>query len=377
MCKYHPEGLGIPPETEGVHFTNLESHFDHILRPYATAHRMTQDEFVKKYQEGEIKEPGLDEYFLHDRAVRESGHDTTYRFDGRCANLATVDLNSLVYKYESDLADMINRYCNGAIRVRVHRGLNDTNLKSFHEWHENLLKNGVEGMIGADGGWDSIWARGISIMESTVPSQPTDVVVFDLTSDPIYFSVCIPASLFTQLANRMESLVDQYLWCPRTSLYYDFDCSTMIRSVYKTCTALWPLWAGLASKEVAAVLVPTCLEHFQVNGGLVSGTEESRGHVSVIRPSRQWDYPYGWAPHQIMAWRGLKNYGFHVEAEELAYRWLYSITKSFVEYNGVVPEKFDVVNVSHLIQVEYGNVGVDFKYVAKEGFGWMNASYQV
>lgn len=27
--------------------------------------------------------------------------------------------------------------------------------------------------------------------------------------------------------------------------------------------------------------------------------------------------------------------------------------------------------------VEYGNVGVDFKYVSKEGFGWMNASYQI
>lgn len=78
-----------------------------------------------------------------------------------------------------------------------------------------------------------------------------------------------------------------------------------------------------------------------------------------------------------MAWEGLKKYGFHNEAEECAYRWLYSITKSFVGYNGVVPEKFDVVNVSHLVQVEYGNVGIDFKGVAREGFGWMNASYQV
>ena len=36
-----------------------------------------------------------------------------------------------------------------------------------------------------------------------------------------------------------------------------------------------------------------------------------------------------------------------------------------------------MVNVSHLVQVEYGNVGVDFKGVAREGFGWMNASFQV
>ena len=60
-----------------------------------------------------------------------------------------------------------------------------------------------------------------------------------------------------------------------------------------------------------------------------------------------------------MAWQDLIQYGFTQEAKELAYRWLYSIIKSLVGYNGVVPEKFDVVNVSHLVHVEYGNVGVN------------------
>lgn len=64
-------------------------------------------------------------------------------------------------------------------------------------------------------------------------------------------------------------------------------------------------------------------------------------------------------------------------AERLAYRWLYMVTKSFVDYNGTVPEKFDVVNRSHHVFAEYGNVGTDFSYVSREGFGWMNASYQV
>jgi alpha,alpha-trehalase len=48
-----------------------------------------------------------------------------------------------------------------------------------------------------------------------------------------------------------------------------------------------------------------------------------------------------------------------------------------MDYNGVVPEKYDVVNLTHEIMVEYGNVGTDFKHVAREGFGWMNASYQI
>ena len=53
------------------------------------------------------------------------------------------------------------------------------------------------------------------------------------------------------------------------------------------------------------------------------------------------------------------------------------ITKSFVDFNGVVPEKFDVVGLSHKVEVEYGNVGVDFKFVPREGFGWMNSSFQL
>ena len=46
--------------------------------------------------------------------VRESGHDTTYRFDANCANLATIDLNSLIYKYETDLHSIINTEFGGS-----------------------------------------------------------------------------------------------------------------------------------------------------------------------------------------------------------------------------------------------------------------------
>ena len=47
------------------------------------------------------------------------------------------------------------------------------------------------------------------------------------------------------------------------------------------------------------------------------------------------------------------------------------------DYNGTIPEKYDVVNRTHEVFVEYGNVGTEFAYITREGFGWMNASYQV
>ena len=79
----------------------------------------------------------------------------------------------------------------------------------------------------------------------------------------------------------------------------------------------------------------------------------------------------------MLAWQGLINYGFADLAQRLAYRWLYTITRNAVDYNGTVPEKYDVVSRSHRVFAEYGNVGTEFDYITKEGFGWMNASYQV
>jgi alpha,alpha-trehalase len=95
LSRYRPKGIGIPPETEASHFT-------HILQPYAQKLGISVNEYIDGYNEGDIKEPELDEYFLHDRGVRESGHDTSYRLDRKCADLGTVDLNSLLYKVSRD-----------------------------------------------------------------------------------------------------------------------------------------------------------------------------------------------------------------------------------------------------------------------------------
>src|SRR6185437_10614898 len=50
-----------------------------------------------------------------DRAERESGHDTTYRFDDRATDFLTVDLNSLLYKTETDVADLLDKRFGGAL----------------------------------------------------------------------------------------------------------------------------------------------------------------------------------------------------------------------------------------------------------------------
>ncbi|OZJ06189.1 hypothetical protein BZG36_01007 [Bifiguratus adelaidae] len=302
LSRYYPTGVGIPPETEA-------SHFDHIIEPYAKRAGVSIEEYNKLYNEKKIINPELDEYFLHDRGVRESGHDTTYRLDRKCAYLATIDLNSLLYKYEVDIAETIKE-------------IFDDKFEDYN------------GKIHNSATW-------------------------------------------LERAKMRKERIDRYLWNEEKSLFYDYHTVNESQETYDTVTAFWAMWAGCCSQEQADAMVKNSLHKFEVIGGLVSGTEESRGQISLDRPNRQWDFPFGWAPHQIMAWHGFSNYGYNDVASRLAYRWLYTITKAFVDFNGVVPEKFDVVTLTHKVEVEYGNVGVDFKFVPREGFGWMNASYQV
>ncbi|KAH6674285.1 putative neutral trehalase [Halenospora varia] len=311
LSRYRPEGLGVPPETEA-------NHFIHILAPYAQKHGMAFKEFVQAYNHGKVIEPELDEYFLHDRAVRESGHDTSYRLEKVCANLATIDLNALLFKYEKDISKAIKNYFGDKLRV------------------------------------------------------PEEFCTGKMQADHIETS-----SMWDRRAKRRKAAMDKYLWNEEKGMFFDYDTVKKEQCTYETCTTFWAMWSGVATPAQAARLVTTGLPKFEAWGGLLSGTEESRGEVGLARPNRQWDYPYGWAPQQMLAWTALDRYGYHEEKERLVYKWLFMMTTAFVDYNGVVVEKYDVTRTTdpHRVDAEYGNQGLDFKGVAKEGFGWVNASF--
>ncbi|KAF2475321.1 neutral trehalase [Lindgomyces ingoldianus] len=311
LSRYRPGGLGVPPETEA-------SHFEHILTPYAKKHGMTFTQFVDAYNHQRVDEPELDEYFLHDRAVRESGHDTSYRLEKVAANLAVVDINALLYKYETDIGRIIRAHFGDRLPVPA----------------EFCAKGMTPGYLETSAAWE-------------------------------------------RRSRKRRLAVDKYLWDEEAGMYFDYDTVKKERTGYESATTFWPMWSGLATPRQAAVLVAHALPKFEAFGGLVSGTEESRGPVGLDRPNRQWDYPFGWAPQQILAWVGLQRYGYDGDAQRLAYRWLYMVTKAFVDFNGVVVEKYDVTRPidPHKVEAEYGNQGSDFRGVPREGFGWVNASY--
>jgi alpha,alpha-trehalase len=303
LSRYHPGGMGVPPETEA-------SHFEHILMPYAQKHGMTFMEFVDAYNYRRVSEPELDQYFRHDRAVRESGHDTSYRLEKVAADLATVDLNALLYKYEVDIGRIIRTHFGDKLEIPT----------------EFSHKEGKQPYVEVSATWE-------------------------------------------RLARKRRMNVDKYLWDEEAGMYFDYNTEKKERTGYESATTFWPMWSGLATPRQASVLVAQALPKFEVFGGLVSGTEKSRGRIGLDRPNRQWDYPFGWAPQQILAWVGLQRYGYDGDAQRLAYRWLYMVTKAFVDFNGVVVEKYDVTRQidPHKVEAEYGNQGSDFKGIPREG----------
>lgn len=299
LSRYRGSGIGPPPEVE-------TGHFDAVFKKFAEKHNMPPDKFEHSYRQGKINAPDLDEYFVHDRAMRESGHDTTYRWDDRCADFATVDLNCLLYKIEIDIANTIKNQFSGSLKLR------NGSVENSADWFER--------------------------------------------------------------AEKRKRLINKYLWNPKHRLFLDYDLANKTTKYYVTPVAFYPLWAKLATKQQAKSILENALPLLEMPGGLTASSKSSRGQQT--RADRQWDYPYGWAPHQMLAWQGLINYGFDDDAQRLIYRWLYTITVNAANYNGTVPEKFDVVTRSHSVFAEYGNVGTKFDYITTEGFGWMNASYQ-
>jgi alpha,alpha-trehalase len=298
LSRYLGRGIGIPPETE-------PGHYDAVLRPYAQEFGMSVQEFEKAYLRREVRCAELDGYFTHDRTVRESGHDTSYRLEGRAADLCTVDLNSLLFRYETDIAELLERHFDGKLPGHA----------AAHLWRSR--------------------------------------------------------------AEQRRQRMNDHCWDEARGSFFDYDFARGEHTGYESATNLWPIWAGLATQRQAETMLERLLPSLLCTGGVAATSEASRGPLGPDRPVRQWDYPYGWAPHQMLLWDGLSRYGLRAEAGQLAQRWLRMMTKNAVDFNGVIPEKYDVMTASHEVFAEYGNVGADFDYITREGFGWSNAAYQV
>jgi alpha,alpha-trehalase len=141
-------------------------------------------------------------------------------------------------------------------------------------------------------------------------------------------------------------------------MFVDYDFVQQARSSYDYVTTFVPLWAGLATPEQAQALLAH-LSTFEQPGGLVMSPHETGG---------QWDFPYAWAPNQLLANKGLRRYGFNKEADRLSYEFLSTVAENF-RRDGTIREKYNAVTRSSETQVTAGY------HMNIVGFGWTNGVF--
>jgi alpha,alpha-trehalase len=350
LARYYGEGSGQPPEVEPGHFAALyqahATNHGHCAKPNETA--QSRAAFVEcaqdleaAYVRGSLRDPELDAEFVHDQCVRESGHDTTFRWfqrgQERCADYVTVDLNSLLLQYELDVAHL---YARGgaaeatAAQTWCERARARARLINRHLWDET---------------------RGVYFDFNVVTQQRSN-----------YLSAASLYPLWVSTDNECH-----------VSLLEPSRAKTLVGSVLPRLEAPGGLLATDPT-SLKAVTQPTVVQTASLpTAALPTAAHQTEGPSVTTTPPRQWEAPNGWAPHQMLAWAGLQQHGFGEEAQRLAYRWLLLIAESSANFHGTVPEKFDVVARTHRVFAEYGNVNTKFDYIATEGFGWMNASFLV
>lgn len=232
---------------------------------------------------------GLSRYYdinlLDHLAEAESGWDMTTRFHGNCLSYVPVDLNSLLYKYESD------------------------------------------------------FARGA-----------------ELTGDNER------ADIWKERARKRAEAVSRYLWHQDNGFFFDFDYITQKQSNVWSLASYYTMWSGLATAEQAERLVAN-LRHFLQRGGL---TATAHSHEWDGDLPTQWAYPNGWAPLHWIVVEGLRRYGYHQEAGQVARLWISSNLEHY-KRSGVFREAYNVVDPS--LPPRPG------LYPPQLGFGWTNAVF--
>jgi len=161
-----------------------------------------------------------------------------------------------------------------------------------------------------------------------------------------------------QRAEKRKSEMQKYLWNGQRGLFADYDFVEQAQSSYDYVTTFFPLWAGVATPEQAQALVGH-LPTFEQPGGLVMSPRESGG---------QWDFPYAWAPDQLIADVGLRKYGFNKEADRVSYKFLSTVAENF-RRDGTIREKYNAVTRSSETQVTAGY------HMNIVGFGWTNGVF--
>ncbi len=219
----------------------------------------------------------------------------------------------------------------------------------------------------AESGWD-FSSRWFGAEQTLASIHTCDLVPVDLNCLLYYLEKTLvhtyrqlpdhtPVEVFKDRARQRKAAILKHCFDDKKGFFFDYDHVENQQTTSMTLAAVFPLFFQIAEAKEAKRVAHILEEKFLRPGGLLT---------TLVHSGQQWDAPNGWAPLQWMAFKGLKNYGYHELAEKIRQRWLDLGEKTYAA-TGKMMEKYDVENPEA--------PGGGGEYPNQDGFGWTNGVF--
>jgi alpha,alpha-trehalase len=166
------------------------------------------------------------------------------------------------------------------------------------------------------------------------------------------------ANTFHAHAARRRAAMDLYMWSDADGAFMDYDWQRGAQRQQLTAAIAVPLYVGLASNEQAHRSARAIESRMLAPGGIKTTEQAS---------AQQWDQPNGWSPLQWMAIGGVRRYHEAALADEMAHRWLATVSALYQRESKLV-EKYAL----HADSDRHASGGTGGEYPLQDGFGWTN-----
>ncbi len=257
---------------------------------------------------------------------------------------------------------VLNRYYDKYAKARPESFKEDYELVHENDLDEDKTFRNLR--AGAESGWDysSRWFADPQEMKTI---QTTDIIPVDLNVLLYFLEVKIAqaynwnekldsADIYLEKANNRKNAINSLLWNEKDQRYADYNFRKKEHTNILSMATAFPLFAKIAPKDKARMVIKQMKDSLLLDGGFVSTTIES---------GQQWDYPNAWAPLQWIGIQALFNYGEHEAGLDVMNRWL-GLNEKVYQQTGKMMEKYNVADTS--LQAGGG------EYPLQDGFGWTN-----
>ncbi len=320
--------------------------------------KLLRDEDEKLQKEGREEEEGVLVKYLPQL-------EKEYQFWMKGADLLSAATSSQQRVVRMEDGFILNRYWDEYDTPRPEAYKEDVELSHQSKQKPEELFRHLR--AAAESGWD-FSSRWFNDVKSFGTIHTTEIIPVDLNCLLLHLEQTLSeahqlsgnskkSTEYLSLSNKRKSAIKKYCWSEEKGFFFDYDFVAQKQKEHYTLAAAFPLFFEIASPDQAISTAKILEEKFLKPGGMTTTLEFS---------GQQWDAPNGWAPLQLITYKGLLNYGLDNLANQLKSNWTNANLKVYQE-TGKMTEKYDVC--SDNAEASGG------EYPNQDGFGWTNGVF--